>query len=90
MHWYGTGMGWGPFFMTANWLLFAAVLAGGVYLIVRYAAPGRASDAGVGPVAPGPIAAQTPERLLAERFAQGQIDDEEYQRRLAVLRTSRP
>ncbi|MDN3029210.1 SHOCT domain-containing protein [Streptomyces sp. S.PB5] len=29
---------------------------------------------------------ESPERLLAERFARGEIDEEEYRRRLAVLR----
>ena len=33
-----------------------------------------------------PSAPPAPERLLAERFARGEIDEEEYRRRLAVLR----
>lgn len=32
----------------------------------------------------------SPEQLLAERFARGDIDEEEYQRRLAALRSSGP
>jgi hypothetical protein len=35
-------------------------------------------------------AATPPERLLAERFARGEIDEEEYRRRLAVLRGNGP
>ena len=31
--------------------------------------------------------AASPEQLLAERFARGQIDEEEYRGRLGVLRT---
>ncbi|WP_438290502.1 SHOCT domain-containing protein [Streptomyces sp. HUAS TT7] len=30
------------------------------------------------------------EQLLAERFARGEIDDEEYRRRLAVLHDTKP
>jgi putative membrane protein len=30
-----------------------------------------------------------PEQILAERFARGEIDEEEYRRRLEVLRSSR-
>lgn len=34
--------------------------------------------------------ASPPERLLAERFARGEIDEDEYRRRLAVLRAEGP
>ncbi len=33
---------------------------------------------------------KTPEQLLAERFAKGEIDEEEYTRRLSVLRMGPP
>jgi putative membrane protein len=39
-----------------------------------------------GPAAPGPQPGRRPEDLLAERFARGEIDDEEYRRRIVVLR----
>ncbi|MER8182312.1 SHOCT domain-containing protein [Kitasatospora sp. NPDC094015] len=41
-----------------------------------------------GAAVPGgpPDARPAPEQLLAERYALGEIDDEEYRRRLAVLR----
>ncbi|MCX4904015.1 SHOCT domain-containing protein [Streptomyces sp. NBC_00878] len=35
-------------------------------------------------------AAPSPEQLLAQRFARGEIDEEEYRRRLAVLRADGP
>jgi len=89
MHWYGPGMGWGTFLMTLNSLVFAGVLAGAVYLVVRYLAPGRRPDVPTGSDR-GPEPGSDPERTLAERFAQGQIDDEEYQRRLTVLRGAKP
>ncbi len=37
-----------------------------------------------------PPASATPEQLLAERFARGEIDEDEYRRRLEVLRTGGP
>jgi len=89
MHWYGPGMGWGTLLMTLNSLVFAGVLAGAVYLVVRYVVPGRQPNVPTGPDRDlGPV--PDPERTLAERFAHGQIDDEEYQRRLAVLRGANP
>ncbi|MEU8436133.1 SHOCT domain-containing protein [Streptomyces sp. NPDC029216] len=36
--------------------------------------------------APRPAGGNEAERLLAERFARGEIDDEEYTRRLGILR----
>jgi putative membrane protein len=85
MNWYGPGMGWGTLLMTLNSLVFAGVLAGAVYLVVRYVVPGRRPEVPTGPNR-GPESGSDPERALAERFARGQIDDEEYRRRLTVLR----
>lgn len=50
----------------------------------RYPAPGP------GPAPAGPPAepATTPDQILAERFARGEIDEGEYRARLAVLRGS--
>jgi putative membrane protein len=53
----------------------------GIVALVRYVGRG-------GPQSGGPVQPPAPERLLAERFARGEIDEEEYQRRLAVLRTA--
>ena len=43
---------------------------------------------GLGALSRGPK--RTPEELLAERYAKGEIDDQEYARRLAVLRLGPP
>jgi len=51
----------------------------GIVALVRYF--GRSGQQTTAPQPP-----QAPERLLAERFARGEIDEEEYQRRLAALR----
>lgn len=78
MYW-GQGMGgWGILLMSVSTLLFWALVIAGVVALVRY----------VGPAAPQRnVAAETatPQRLLAERFARGEIDEEEYRRRLAIL-----
>ncbi|MFE9172176.1 SHOCT domain-containing protein [Streptomyces kebangsaanensis] len=82
MYWYPHGMnGWGWFAMGLGTLLFWALLiAVGVFLLrALQRGPERtqAHDGGRPP---------TPERLLAERFARGEIDEDEYRRRLDVLR----
>jgi len=83
MYW-GNGMsGWGVLFMTIGNLLFWGLLVAGIVLLVRYL--GRTGQA-PSDTAHGP----TPQRLLAERYARGEIDDEEYTRRLHVLNTPPP
>ncbi|MFK4145373.1 SHOCT domain-containing protein [Streptomyces sp. NPDC004065] len=84
MYWYPHGMnGWGWFAMSLGTVLFWAVLiTAGVLLF-------RALNRGSGPAAGqpyDPVRRPTPEQLLAERFARGEVDEEEYRRRLAVLR----
>lgn len=80
------GAGPGP------WMLFfplawAAVVAGGVLLLRRTVWRGRH-----GPwqpkeaAAPGRSGREAPLDLLARRFAQGEIDEDEYWRRSSALR----
>ena len=84
MYWYGSGMsGWGYALMTVSMILFWGAVIFGIVLLVRYF--GRS---GQPPGAP-PQSAESPpspERLLAERFARGEIGEEEYRQRVAVLR----
>lgn len=82
MFWYGNGMsGWGYALMTISTVLFWALVIAGAVVLVRYL--GRTPQL---PAAPPPHR-HTPEQVLAERFARGEIDDDEYQRRLDTLRT---
>ena len=86
MYWYGSGMsGWGYALMTVSMILFWGAVIYGIVALVRYVSRG-----GQPPAAPPPSRAPaspgTPEQLLAERFARGEIDEEEYRHRLAVLR----
>jgi putative membrane protein len=76
MWWYGPGMnGWGYGLMTISMVLFWALIVFGIVALIRYI--GRAGQATTD--------RPTPRQLLDERFARGEIDDEEYQRRLDVM-----
>lgn len=86
MVWYGHSMtSWGWFVMSLSTLLFWALVVGVGVLLFRTLTR---------PVLPGhgtwqkTLQGSDPERILAERYARGEIDDEEYHRRLATLRGS--
>ena len=82
MYWNGHAAGsWNWFAMSLGMLFFWALLIGAAFLLVR--ALGRARrDPGPGENSPG--------QVLAGRFARGEIDEDQYLRRLAVLRDSGP
>jgi putative membrane protein len=83
MFWYDHDPGgWGRFGMSVAMILFWAVLITVCILLAR-ALP-RSSDTRV--TTDVPSSRPAPDQLLAERFARGEIDDNEYHRRLAVLR----
>jgi len=79
-YWNHRGMnGWGWFVASISTILFWVLLILLIVFLVRTMnrSPGRPHNA------PGRL---PPERVLAERFARGEIDEDEYRRRLAVLR----
>jgi putative membrane protein len=76
--------GWGWFAMSVSMILFWALIITAAVLLFR--ALGRPTDHPHTHTAAGP----SPEQLLTERFARGEIDEEEYQRRLAALHASPP
>jgi putative membrane protein len=81
MWWYGPGMsGWGFALMTVGTIFFRTLIILGVIAVIRYLLTGgdRLPEA-------GSEAHPTPEELLAERFARGEIDEQDYRRRLDVL-----
>ncbi|MDH6707418.1 putative membrane protein [Kitasatospora sp. MAA19] len=99
-YWHGHGhvlSGWGIGVMAIGALLLLALLVLVVIALFRYvsrspravphgpATPGAAWPGAGGPQ--GPVAGPTPEQLLAERFARGEIDAEEYRHRLDTLRS---
>ncbi|SHL45562.1 MULTISPECIES: SHOCT domain-containing protein [Streptomyces] len=98
LFWYGHhgGAGWGWLAATVGMVLFwALVITVGILLFRALVRPGPSGGGGPGRRYPGwhhegppPGASPTAEQILAERYARGEIEDEEYQRRLAVLRSS--
>lgn len=77
MFWYGAGMnGWGYALMTISMVLFWALVIFGVVALLRFFTGVDQSS----------TTRLTPEQLLADRFARGEIDEQEYHHRLAVLR----
>ncbi|HEX6873044.1 MAG TPA: SHOCT domain-containing protein [Micromonosporaceae bacterium] len=87
MGWYGHGMdGWGFAFMALSMLLIWAAIIVGIVFVVRLLGRGGSPERPAAPVAPvAPHQEPGPQEILARRFAQGEIDEEEYQRRLRVL-----
>jgi putative membrane protein len=75
--WPGGPGGWGWIAMTISMLLFWGVLVLGGIALVRVL--NRPSSR---PESPLP---STPEQVLADRFARGEIGEDEYRARLGVL-----
>ncbi|WP_394551463.1 SHOCT domain-containing protein [Agromyces sp. MMS24-JH15] len=78
---WAAGWGWMFFLIPLFWILFFVLLF--TFLGRRWR---RAAWSGDGP----PWARGGAEHTLAERFAQGDIDEQEYRARLEVLRANRP
>lgn len=80
VNWHDNGMGaWGVTLMTISIVLFWVLLIAGIVALVRYLGRGE-------PGAVSPPPRRAPEQILAERFAHGEIDADEYRRRLDTLR----
>ncbi|WP_344398399.1 SHOCT domain-containing protein [Streptomyces longisporus] len=83
MYWNGHDMnGWGWFTMSIGTVLLWALLI--TVAVLLYRTLNRA------PEPPRTPPAASAEQLLAERFARGEIDEEQYRRSLAVLRGDGP
>lgn len=82
MYWYGPGMGtWGYVLMTLSMIVFWGLLIAGAVALIRYLSR-SATRPEISP-------ARAPEQVLGERFARGEVDEDEYRRRLDTLRESR-
>ena len=80
MYW-GNGVGgWGMLLMTVGGLLFWGLIIAGIVVLVRHVGRGAQLSSAAAQVPP-------PEQVLADRFARGEIDEDEYGRRLQFLRT---
>ena len=84
MYWYGGHpSGWGWVLTSVGMVVFWGILITVVVLLVR--SPRAAAQP------PGePTVRLTPEQVLAERFARGEIDEADYTGRLATLHRKVP
>lgn len=82
MMWYGGGWGGGIMMTVVMVLFWGALIAAGVWGIRALSGNGggRSGTQGGTPVPP------RPDELLAQRFARGEIDEDEFRRRSALLR----
>ena len=72
-----SGFGWGM--MGFAWITGLLIIGLVVWAVVQSMQRGRSKAV--------PNAARTAESILADRFARGEIDDDEYRRRLDTLRS---
>jgi len=80
MWWYGTGMhGWGYALLGVGTVLLFLIVA-----LVAFVVAAPAGDRAREDIEGRPMH-RTPEQIVAERFARGEIDEPEYRRLLDVL-----
>jgi putative membrane protein len=85
MVWDGHNWGWGGWLlMTFGTVVFWGLVIGTLVALLRGVSSRGPGAPAAGPGAPP--AARSAEEILAERYARGEIDDEEYRHRLDVLR----
>lgn len=77
MHWNGGWWHMGGVWL--GWLLVLLLVVAVIWLLVRIAGGGGRRGG-------RPVDAGSPEEILERRYAQGEIDHVEYERRLADLR----
>jgi putative membrane protein len=78
------GWGWGGWIlMTVVMVLLLAAVITAIVFAVRYLAGSHTTGAPTG------YRLSRPEEVLAQRFARGEIDEDEYGRRMTLLREHR-
>jgi putative membrane protein len=82
MYWWHDS-GWGWFWMMFMMVFFWAFVAVAIVFVVRGLRPGQATQ-------PQTPSTPTADDLLAQRFARGEIDADEYHARLDALRSHVP
>jgi putative membrane protein len=82
---WAAGWGWAFFLIPVFWILVIGLV---VFLVTRRRRDWAAATGGA--YGPPWARAASAESTLAERFAQGDIDETEYRARLEVLRANRP
>ena len=80
MYWWGNQMtAWGWVLMSLTSIAFWALVIAAIIALVRYTRTSGIDHR------PEQSARPSPEQLLAERYARGEIDEAEYRRRLDTL-----
>lgn len=79
------GFGVAAVLMTVVWLLFAGGLVVLVALAIRWLLRQERGDGGRAAGSATGAAKATPLDILSERYARGEIDDDEYERRRKLL-----
>lgn len=70
---HGWGGGWGMGWMSIGWILGLAVIAFAIWAVLRSVRPRDGAGA-------------SPEEILKQRYARGEIDRDTYQRMLTDLK----
>ena len=83
MYWDGNMGVWGYVMMGLSFVLFWGAIITAIIFFARSVGAGNRRYEGRGPGAGGA------ENMLAERFARGEIDENEYTSRLTALRRAR-
>lgn len=78
--------GWGYAGMAIGMVLFWVLIIVAIVALIRFST-GATQTRAIS--APSPYT-ESPEQVLAARFARGEIDEAEYRQRLAVLRGAAP
>jgi putative membrane protein len=98
MYWHGPHSGW-SWALGLGSILFWVLVAVAIVALVRVFMrgrmgppyPGYAGRPGpYGPAGPAPRQPASPEQILAERFARGEINQDEFHERMAALRAETP
>lgn len=76
--------GWGYAGMVIGMVLFWVLIIVGIIALIRFS-PGATQTRAIPAYPPS---SESPEQLLAARFARGEIEESEYHQRLAVLRAA--
>lgn len=77
MYWYGNGVtGWGYVLMSGVMVVVWVIVITGIALLVRHLMGRRQTTP--------PL---SPQEILAQRYARGELDEVEYRHRLDTLRT---
>jgi putative membrane protein len=79
--------GWGYAGMAIGMVLFWVLIIVAIVALIRFSTGATQTRA---IPAPPPPYAESPEQVLAARFARGEIDEAEYRQRLGVLRGATP